>query len=509
MLKVRPVYHAGLAVCYSALTVLTAVFNVNATTKVFNDIGAMIGLAHVSLISGFWFAGFLLERFGFLYLYKWQLRLWFSNVLFFASALCYQYIVFYPIILNGDEANTLYDVLDAVFNSCMIILGCIIVLQKVAVGLFVGSFLVSRKAEWWHIANIEDSLTFHDQFKVHFDTMCSIKDCYNTKQFMKFWMTKSEENILNEIPEKAKQIYKIIEQHLDRNHDEKISHSEFVRFTTRHGVIERNNIWDLLSVDGTNITESKVVEVMLDMAFSRRRFAFKLFTDFLVIKWIMSYVSFIVIAGAIVFVTNMLGYNDAFGTGFDLFKLYIIVTTYLATHLNDKMRFLLLMTFNRPYNIGDILLFNNEPCSVMQISPGYTNLQGPTFMTIPSDLILSQPIANLTFAKVMDNVVISLPLNFGDCLDHVMKSLSSYAKSHPEIEEGSIRCGWSTVDSAGKALECSWVYNVKIHDRTRYLWLRTRIVSYIIQTLNPDIIHKALVLQAACGGAYNNKIKFE
>jgi hypothetical protein len=510
-LIISPLAHCILTGSYTILSILTGVFNGTVTTKVFNEIGTMAGFAHTSFLLGSFISAVLLKKYSFLYLYKWRLRLFIANAIMFSSALCFQHVIYYNLVITSSPIYaSLKNTMMLIFNSWIIMQSCVLFLQALDIALFIISFIISRKAQWNHIANIENALSFHSEFKVHFDTMCSLKDCFNTQEFMQYWMTKSEDDILQEMPQKAQRVFSILQEHLDIDNNGSIDFAEFSRFASQYNVIDKESIWKIMSNGESNINETRMINIMMDLAFSRRSFAYTVYTDFLVVQWLMNYVSIVLLAGALIIVLRMLGYADAFGQGFDLFKIYVLVTTYLATHVNDKMRFLLLMSFNRPYNIGDIILYNNEPCIVVQICPGFTNLQGRTFMIVPSDLMLNQPILNLTRDTVMDTMEVSLPINFEDCTETMHCILKEYARLHPEINGNSIRCGWVSVNcSDGKTFQCNWTYTMKIHDRSRYLMIRTQIYDYIIQSLNDSVIHKALVLQAACGGAYNEKIKYE
>ena len=105
----------------------------------------------------------------------------------------------------------------------------------------------------------ENTLTVDHQLKDGFDALCNDSiDKYNTRQFMTYWMSKSEDDIIETIPGKSEQIHALLTKHLDTNHDGRISKNEFVRFATYHTIMDAEPLWTLLSTDGQYIYINRI-----------------------------------------------------------------------------------------------------------------------------------------------------------------------------------------------------------------------------------------------------------
>ena len=492
------------AFIYTPLVVLTAFFHDNSVLRIINNTSAIVGLLHVSWLIRNTFSWLINTRYDFLYLFALKFNYLWMSIVFFTTSFVYQYLVFYNFIIEDD--HELKNVIEKIFKSCAIIIACYILIQTSAIILYIYIFVSYRITPWNEIRMYENTLTVDHQLKDGFDALCNDSiDKYNTRQFMTYWMNKTEEEILEGIPQRADQIYQLLAKHLDTNHDGKITRDEFHKFAHYHNIIDSQPLWLLLS-ERDYIYTFRIKEILYKLSFARRRFAFQIYTDYLLIEWVTIYCAGILISGALVFITEIIGYKGAFSIGIDLFKLYIMTVTYMMTFLSSKLQFISLMIMNRPFNIGDLLQYEGQPFIVTRIDPDYIGLKGSTSMTISTAVMLSKPIMNMTYSPVIDSVTLTLPHTFSDCFLKIQDLLERYAVSSNEIE--SIRCGWINIDTFGKLLNCSWTYSVNIHDRKRYLWMKTRVLNHIIINLSDELAQKTFALKAAQGGAYNDKIEY-
>jgi hypothetical protein len=491
---------------YAPLVVLTAFFHDNTVLRIINNLSAIAGLLHISWLVRNTFSWLINTRYDFLYLFALQFNYLWMSIVFFSTSFVYQYLVFYKFIIDDDDE--LQIVIGKIFKSFAIIIGCYILIQTSSIVLYIYIFISCRLTTWNEIRLYENTITVDHQLKDGFDALCNDSiDKFNTREFMTYWMNKTEDAILQGLVQKADQIYSLLANHLDTNHDGKITRDEFQRFAVYHNIINAQPLWQLLSEDDY-IYAVRIKELLYKLSFARRRFAFQIYTDYLLIQWVTMYCASILVAGALVFITEIIGYKGAFSIGIDLFKLYIMMVTYMMTFLSSKLQFISLMIGNRPFNIGDLLLYEGQPFIVTRIDPDYIALKGSTSMTISTLVMLSKPIMNMTYSPVIDSVTLTLPHTFSDCYMKIQDLLERYAVSSTELDNKSIRCGWVGIDTSGKLLNCSWTYSVNIHDRKRYLWMKTRVLNHIIINLGDELAQKTFALKAAQGGAYNDKIEY-
>jgi hypothetical protein len=487
--------------------ITTIFFNKYTILKIINEICAFATIFHLSwLISKINIIYIIEKKCNFIHLITCQLRRLLTSLFFFSGCFAYQYTIYYLYIVNENE--NLKNIIIKLFDSAIILLGCYIFIQSVVVFIFIYTFIVHRMKEWIDILSNENIITINHKFKEGFDTLYNESiSKYNTQQFTTYWMSKSDEDIINLIPSKVSEMYNLLASKLDIDEDGQISINEFIQFTSSHNIIDYKLLWDMLSDGGQYINKYKIYDLLYKFAFLRQRFAFNLYTDYTLINWVSIYMSGFIYSGALVFISKILGYNSAFSVGIDLFKIYIITATYVSSFLYDKIRFILLMISHRPYNIGDILIYDNQPYTVTNMCPGYTSFKGTTIMTVSNILILNKPIINISNSKILDSIILKLPLNFTNCTKYIQNILEDYSISSNYITFEGIRCGWINVEDNAKILQCNWKYKIIFHDRSKYLKTKTHVLDFIISKLNDEISQKTMILQAAGGGAFNDKIK--
>lgn len=385
--------------------------------------------------------------------------------------------------------------------SGVLLVGAFAVLQAIQLAMCIANFMVRRRAAWQLMAKTERALSFHpvlrDALEAH---------CRDVRSFTDYWMARGEVDVMAAAEAKATEVYGALVQDVDTSRDSTISRAELTDFARAHNVVDDvEDIWTLLS-DGRVISRTRLGQALCNEAMARRRFAHQVVTDDVVIGWVARYMSFVLYSGSAVLIASIWGY-EAFGVGIDLLKLYIVALTYLATHARAHIAFVLLMLVHRPFNIGDVLMLGGQTYRVAAVSPGHTALEGATAVSLGNSILTAQPVHNLSKARVTDRMSLGLPLNFDDCVADAVAALCEYARAHPmEIDEEGVRCGWSTVDAASKVLECNWRYHAPIRDRARHNLMRTRIMNHLMGRLNAQVVAKSLVINAAQGGAFNDRI---
>jgi hypothetical protein len=375
------------------------------------------------------------------------------------------------------------------------------------ISIYLTLFTTKRLSDWRVIKDIEESVLFHDIIKSNFDAIENFKNIYDIQNFVEFWMNKDDQEILSSIPEKATIMYSVFKTNIDFNNDNNIDKKEFIQFCSIHNIIDIDKLWNLFS-DNNTITKNKLENLLYSMCFNRKNFAYKLYTDFIIINLIITYINYALIGASIILLFYIWGYDNVFGAGVDLFKIYILAISFSANSMLPTINFLSYLLFERPFNIGDILLIDNSTYKVDTVSPTFIQCIGDTSITI-NNLSLNI-INNLTSNLVFDNVYINVPFNFPYYIDTIQKTLQEYADlNDKDICNKTIRCGWSKTDTTSKIIQCNWKYNFIIHDRIRYNWVRTRIINHIFSVINNDIVNYSMVLGTSQSGAYANKLKFD
>lgn len=484
----------------------------NTINSSMNWIFSTIGILHCSMIMSWYIVLIILHYKNFLFFFQTSLFALITTIFHVIGMLVYMYCIFFRFIdIPEEPPSTFQNVISKVFKIKCILVASFAFLQLMSLVLFICTFVFQRRVIWSRIIEIEDCLTIRNEFKKCFETMTTIarKNFYTPKDFINYWMNKSEEEIVNSSPIKAKIIYELFSDNMDYDNDNRISKDEFIGFVKDHNIVEYDILWELLSNNVGYITEKQLQEVIYNLDFLRRRFCFMLYTDFIVNRWVIFYLSIVIYGLCIVFIANIIGYSSAFSAGMDMFKSYIFCMAFLAGQFNNNLKFLILMVKHRPFNIGDIMLIENEPYYVSSVDMNYTEFVGPTNMVVLNTSIITAPIRNLSIGFVTDFVVLHLPLNFVNCVDLAYDSLIEYAKEHHEIDDESIRCSWTGVDSnLTKTLICYWKYKVIINDRCRYLKLKGSVMNHLIDYFNKDMHIRGIELAAASGGAFNSKMKF-
>ncbi len=503
--------------------ILTGIFNQLLAIQIINIILSTTFIFYISFLVTIMDVKLLLQKFSLLFFY--QTNIFIIHLLSMHTVLMvfYLYVIFYPYIVTYHDIK---DIINTLFKIKCIILVCFIILNLISISLFLLIFKRQRKIIWDKIINIERILSFYDPKDPGFITMkylsltneSSYNINYTPKEFIEFWTNISEEDILQNIKTNAAVIFNKILEHVDINNDNLISNDEFIKFAEANHIIEHKLMWDML----TNYNESKycqtkdyltlslIEEVVYNLDFLRQRFCLMIKTDYIIIQIFVILLSIALYSLAFVIICAVLNYSSAFGSGFDLFKIYVIAMTYLVSNIKNRIQFLWIMIWQRPFNIGDLVLIDNDPYKITDFNTGYSLLQGATVMSISNIDLMESRIKNLSKGEVIDSIHLQIPLNSHKCIiDKTKNLLINIATKNHEIYSDLIQCYWIKTEPTTKIMFCSWKYRIHIHDRYRYVKLKSSVTHQVISLIENEIGNNYMQTQIAQSGAYNYVQKYK
>jgi hypothetical protein len=497
--------HTCFASIYLPLLALSTVYRHAEAWQPINWIACYMGMAHASYFIGYKLLSThrMPGMATFLYFYEKEARLICAYSLFFTGTMLYHFLVFKPHICSSR-----CDLLDVVFEIIAILNGSHVFLCATMLSLFVWTFRSHRQTGWHAILALEEALISHPIMQHHF--MVTHQNVA-PRDFIRYWMDKSESDIIASINERARNIYQACLVNMDSDRDARVHKAEFFEFAISYGIPDPEPLWHVCvgGSHGEYLTERSLRKIVYKLDFERRSFAHMLYTDSLVVRWSLTYLAAAVYGLVAVFIADAVGYRSAFGPGMDLLKIYVLVLSFFIGKMGPNLRFLFLMIKNRPFNIGDILSFEGQPYAVRKTTTSSTTLVGGYDTIVPNKILIDQPIRNLSRGRVSDCFQIELPILFENYTQTVTDLLREYAAYSDDVDEVSVRCGWVGVRDGNKVLECNWQYTDAVHDRSRYLWMRTHIVDYLLGRINADVVRHALVFQVASGGGLNDQYKTE
>jgi len=257
----------------------------------------------------------------------------------------------------------------------------------------------------------------------------------------------------------------------------------------------------------------KGLQAMLyDLFFRRKELIHSIYTDHHVVCLLARVAMAVLLPASFIAVSRIFGYRNAFGSGVDLFKTYLLAASYVLTAFKDNVAFILSMLFaDRPFNLGDVLQFEGgNTYKVRRVTLSHVYLDGPHHLSAPVSSFSSTSTVNLSKHGITDSLRIAVPLCAKESeinRDKVFAILRSYqAANERDIQKASLRCGWAdvSVDGATKVMQCNWRYNFRVFDRSRLNWARTDIRHHIVRCLSEDLAGASFRVHVAGGGGYNN-----
>jgi hypothetical protein len=528
-LTMKTVMHVATAAVLLPTAIATGVLAVEATDNNWNQVTTdalsavhivfiNLAFAHVSILCGTWVARALTRRSA-AFLYRRYVRHIGACMLHLAASLVYWFAAFRPRICssafptNGPMCATVTDI----YNSHLVFVVATVLMQCFALLLSGYTYITHRHHNWERMYALEDLFGFHP-------TLVDGETCRDVPRFCRYWIGKTSQDIIAEIPDRAGSVLRVMVTDMDVAANGSINLAEFSAFAESNGLTDVDSItaaWKILSDPRTAlISERGIQHALYDLSFCRRRLALLLLTDTRVVAWAMRYVAMIVYGACAVVALNLWGY-DSFSTGVDLFKTYLLIITYVLNANAASIRFLITMIIHRPYNIGDVLRLDADQVSgagstdgvgrdlyqVTKITLGYTSLEGSILLQIPNPmLVVSKPVRNLSRRKMNDCVHLRFQLSTGDDVADVVKAaVLEHARDSPfEIDPACVpRCTWSDVTDSYKELQCHWTYFPDICDTSTATHVMFNVRNAVLHRIWRRLKEDAIVMMSASGGAFN------
>jgi hypothetical protein len=480
--------------------------------KIINIVGGSVGIVHVSYFLGRLLYEAIYKATNVVFLFRTPLLTLLVVSPSAAGVYTYQRAVYKHMMCNygqnfcdHDPPNrvTVMQTFDVILLFSMVF--CI--LQLLYVAMFLWTFLKYRLDSWLKIQDIENSLFVNGKLENEFEARKTLRRTYQVIDFVESWMDKDDSLILRELPAKTRSVMWTLIDNMDTDRKDSISRSEFDRFALANNVRDVSGLWSTLTSGFLyeSICYDSVEDLLYDLFFQRKQMSCMIHTDLQLLTSMVTYISMVLYPGCGVIASKIVGYQDAFGDGIDLFKTYIVIISFLSSRIMGSLQYLWLMIQHRPYNIGDVMMVDNHTYKVISFNTTHTFLLGSTAATITNDKLLEGKVVNLSKERVSDSFEIKLPLNSTYNGEDMSIAIRAHMNAYPrDVLEDSIRIGWVGVEGDGKILRCNWRYKFKVLDRSRLNTVRTRIIDCLGQHCNDNVIRSSVALCVASGGGANN-----
>jgi hypothetical protein len=439
----------------------------------------------------------------FCYLYQETIKQFLHLLMFIASSVLYQELAFEKYICKNCV------LIDHFYKSELVIFG-ITCGSYFALNVFYIYTFISRRLELWKsIAEFANLFAFDAELTHKFE--CLIGNYNYISMFVHKWLHRDTEEMKETCYKNSHAAYMHLVTKLNRL-DGSINYSECRYALLELGCPEANvhSIWKILSIN--DIVDKETIYLSLwEIYRERRLFAAMNYTDRIVVKWAVLFGALFLYGIGIVFIIDIFNYDEAFGTGIDVFKIYLLASTYLIGIFKNKIQFIIAMIHARPYNIHDILEYDGEVWEVEDIKLSDTLLQGSCSYTVPNNSLVEKGIKNLTRGVAKDSFTINVPYSFHNAeakIDDLMKVY--LANNKDSICAYRIDCKRISTDSVSIAI--NWQYAYEIFSVGTMSDMRKKIYSYIYTSLEHDLEKLWLEFLIVNGGGYNsfaNKRKFD
>lgn len=460
-------------------------------------------------------------------LYKTSIYTIGSELLFVAFITCYQFLAIDHVCLDTDT-----DVIHNLYLTTMLLTASMFIVHVIILSTNIILYLKRRTLFWTEMQDMEQMLGIHPSLTSVFNEPF---DPDKRAEFSKYWIDERKRSAyhIDTLKIKVQQVMRDMITDLDHSGDGSISYDEFMAYVKRQCSssatsccpTQRPHVsnsvahkaWEALSHDGA-INETSVLRLLGKVCQARQRFSYMLLTDRLVTLWQLLYLLPIVFGAAGVLIAQLWGYK-AFYTGLDLFKLYIILLSWAVKAMENRIMFIMFMSTNRPYNIGDVLIVHGGvssvlgPVSVKMITTGFTLVVGTSNTWLSNKMIMSsgQYISNLTASPTVgDSMDVEMSHVISDDVRlHIVTALSKEATRDVDLgvnpDVSSMRTEWHEIKIGSKLLRVFWTYNQVINDLGTYKLRTSRIRNLIDDVINDQMAIQAMVSTFGQGGAFNNR----
>lgn len=496
--------------------------------NIMNTVGGVIGCLQTSYFFALLAYKTLSKHTSCMFLLKTPLKTLIVVVCSLVSGYVYQHAVYNRMFCGFNQMfcehpAQHYEFVLKVFNSLLAFGVLFFVLQTAYVGMFMWTFITRRMNTWSTIRSIENSILINHTLESEFDARMTLNHTYNLKNFVMYWMNKSDEEIIHELPAKAHSVLWVLrevmvvmmQQYHEGYHDTNadthvISREQFNAYVSRCSVLNPDKLWSTLTFDYMYecISFISIEDVLYDLFFSRKLLASMIHTDLKLLTSMMIYLSMVLYPACCIVTARIFEYEDAFNRGVDLFKTYTLIVSFLSSTIVDNLQFLWLMLSERPFKIGDVLrLEDGSIYNVTDFNTTHTFLKGGTAVTISNKSLLNGPVVNLTKDMIKDSFEVTVPLNALFDTEDMWRTMRDYMRDNPrDIKESTVRCGWVQINDRGKTLRCDWKYKFKIMDRSRLLITRIHISDCFVSACNCEVIRAFLAFNFASGGEVRDSV---
>lgn len=451
---------------------------------------------------------------NFVYLYSDMLKLIAHNISYLIFAILYQELVFKKYICSASDCVTI----DHIYESGIVIHSITCIMMFTVIVFYIYTFVSKRLNQWSKIVDLSNILFKNKSVYDNFSCMVGIHDYI--QNFTNEWLNKDATYMEEECNKNANNILNIFNTHLlDRslesveNHANEIYRDDIMLKSSKLGYVDENHvgiIWDMASADNV-ISKKSVYQLLLSLYYERRLFASEIETDKKVVNWIVTFFALFFYGLGAVFVVDIFNYNEAFGSGIDVFKLYLALSTYLVGVFHDRLHFMFVMIYTRPYNINDIIRIGDNLWQVKDISVRDTTLQGNNYMILPNTLMYKNGIINYTKGFVRDHIAITVPISYYNADNKIYSLLEQYHIDHPN-EITNMAITYDIISESCCVLRCIFNYTNRIYSINIHNTIRASLASFLYKGIQMDIERNLIEILSAHGGAYNDwvsKSKFE
>lgn len=495
-------------VIYSPLVATSFIFKENNAMEVVNLLAVNTAFIHIGYILSRLDVFVKNKQFSDLinicYLYERNLRNLIFNIFFICSSILYQFIVFNRYICE-DYCPDLHKLMKSIY----VVVGINTIVDIMVFLFYILSYISARKNIWLDILKKETLLKCNSITATVFKTD-DIDTKFITKSFIKRWKYQSNANLLEYSTENAQLMYDQIVKLIDTNNDGRIDYNEYMKFIYHYKIPADSAefLWDIMSEEKCDYIDfDSILRCITLLNLERRKFANILYTDSIVVVWIQIYLSIIMHGLGIIFILNICNYDQAFGTGTDLFKIYLVCLTYLVGVVKQQLSFILTMIRIRPFNIGDLIIYKDDPCVVSSLTTLATELEGAHKYCVTNANLINGSIENLSESLINDSYSINIPFTFKESFQDVTVMIQKHINENRDTKCGSITI--TQCSSSSMTFTIYWSYKINMFDRSEYLTVRTRVINQIILGIQNSLCKSWIEFNAAQGGAYNSKIKAE
>lgn len=539
--------------------------------KILSVVGGTLAAAHVAFFSHLVISAMFRKIGGILFIFHRVVDGTSLFVVFVGVAYVYQHLVYHVFFCHHNSASCAHParehwVIQRLFYSLLAISAPYLAIQvcrTVALGTI---FAFHRHKTLSDVMNIENLLdVLGDEIESTFSARV-VTRYRNVRNFVQVWMEKNDEDVSVNLEGKARRILAFLwdgeqppqsrskshspprdAQVIDgNNHDDDDAYnserglpfSRFRKTLAKNDVPESKilEIWDKVTEPDlrhvwqdnedneakhneasagessrTSMTLSckGLQDMLYELFFCRKELIHSMHTDHFIVTYLARIVAVLVYPASFIAVARIFGYQNAFGSGVDLFKTYMLAASYIITSFKDDVSFLLSMLTDRPINLGDVLLVDGETYKVRRFSMTHFYMDGPHYISVPNSRFSSSTTINLSKQGITDSLCVSFPLTSTEKemnREKMFAIMYAYqAANDRDISRSSIRCGWASApDGSTKVMQCNWRYKFRIFDRARLNWARANMRHHILERLELEMGQPFLKYHVAGGGGLND-----